>query len=517
MPQQDMAAVDTNIDILPAKPLLGKGYRPGGKVRSFGRADYDRFRNLSPWYMCAGEKDIGSVHVDCRLLLKKSKLGVFDCGAHEQPGGIIYFNLDISQPRDCSLSDATVEITFDQEHASLRQQQIKPVNPQTLAAPVQVATWGPTKLTGEKRTVTIESDANGTASIQFPGGGIGGVGMNKKKTVERCSRWTLNSSLVRGRTGKLYQGLKWSLAANKFDGGSRPGGNVYTAFSFQYNGQPFFMKIKIEGKLDQATDRVKERGRRLGRTIKKHFGPRQGHAEDICTTLIGSCSERGLQLNRLADDLEREMEMKNFINGVPIEIPDAQTAGFFTVKTDRRAQDDHPAEPETPTSQIPPQKDRRPSQAPDLYAQGPSFPQIKALEENDGSRASSREDPTAPTLVNLFNAEQRYFRPPAIRSDAPKAPIVSPQEATKSEGESSRSQRWVEDDNAVQLFTDGRDTRPETLGMMARMFGFTAVRLFLQLLSELLCIEWRPSQKIRLMEEVRRKGGRDVRRNTVQP
>ncbi|OAQ75853.1 2-amino-3-carboxymuconate-6-semialdehyde decarboxylase [Purpureocillium lilacinum] len=256
-----MADVNTELDIVPATPNLGRIHRSGGKVRGFGRDDYHRFRNLSPWYICAAEKNIGAVHVDCRLLLKKSKLGVFGFGVDEQPGGIIYFNLDISQPPDCSLSEATIEITFDQESGFIRQHYAESTSTKPPQIPVQVATWGPTKLTGEKRTLTVESSANGTASIQFPGGGIGGVGLDKKRTVERCSRWALNSSLVRGKTGKLYQGVKWTLAANKFDKGSQPGGNLYTAFSFQYDGEPFLMKnIVLESIAGAMTHRVSHSG-----------------------------------------------------------------------------------------------------------------------------------------------------------------------------------------------------------------------------------------------------------------
>ncbi|KAK4090512.1 hypothetical protein Purlil1_5184 [Purpureocillium lilacinum] len=500
--QDDMADVNTELDIVPATPNLGRIHRSGGKVRGFGRDDYHRFRNLSPWYICAAEKNIGAVHVDCRLLLKKSKLGVFGFGVDEQPGGIIYFNLDISQPPDCSLSEATIEITFDQESGFIRQHYAESTSTKPPQIPVQVATWGPTKLTGEKRTLTVESSANGTASIQFPGGGIGGVGLDKKRTVERCSRWALNSSLVRGKTGKLYQGVKWTLAANKFDKGSRPGGNLYTAFSFQYDGEPFLMKVKIGGKLDLAADRMKDKGRRLGRTLKKYFGPRPGHAEDICTTRVGSISERGVQLDDLADGLEREMEMENLINGVPIEIPDAQTADFFAVKDGREPTDDCPAETDQRSSHETPRKDQTSSHGIGRHAQWPRAPQVAALQKERECGGVSRDDGTAPTLSNLFDAEQRYFRPPAIPSGASKSVVVLPVEAAKSEGEGERGRRGTANGSALQGVEDGRDIRPQSLETMAKEFGLATVRLLLQLLGVVLGIDWQPWQKAMFLRGV---------------
>ncbi|KAL6851155.1 hypothetical protein ACO1O0_008283 [Amphichorda felina] len=379
-------------------------------TRKFGRYDFHRFDHLSPWHACAGEKKIGAVHVDCRFLLKKSRWGML--GSH--PGGVIFLDFNFTQPQDCSLASATIKVTLDENDDALGEHRVRnpPINHQDY--PVQVMNWGPTELTGEKRTIATETNTNGGLSIQAHSMGLGGLGMDKKVTRECASRWRLSSRHVRGSPNStsfnLYQGIEWMLEGNTLDKSSRPGNNVYTAFAFRNSGQPLLMKVEIRGKLDKSSARWKERGRKALRSTGLKFGPRPRHQADICTTLIGASTFQTARLDSLANDLDEMMKRENLHNGVPIEIPDS-----------RPAPEDWSSNLAQASSGSTTAEDG--SQGPGGIVEQPlqSLPEISVTPPT--ADVQSRRDRveqngrTEPSIVNLVNVNYMYFRPPARQSD----------------------------------------------------------------------------------------------------
>ncbi|KAH6885312.1 hypothetical protein B0T10DRAFT_576964 [Thelonectria olida] len=444
--------------------------------RKFGRHDFNRFNSLSPWYVCAGEKDIRTVHVDCRLLCKESKLGFFGTGRDEQPAGVIFLAFDISQPDDCRLSSVAVEVTLDQEHHLCKQYRTS--STRNISSPLQVRTWGPTKLTGEKRKETVEVNTSGTPSAQFPGGGFGGLGFSKTRTVECCSRWTFHGSLVRAARSRLYSGLKWTLTENTLDKGSRSSGNFYTAFSFQYNGQPLVMKVKIDGKLGRS-DKWKEKSKKVTRAWKKKFGPREDHPEDISTTLIEHVPAKNLRLDNLADALGKMMEKKNLLEGVPVEVPDVQPSAYLPTTAGPEddgelaqegvSMDDAHLHSINSTSQMPYPRAWRAG-----VCRVPTW-----LVDEEPRHQPTWANPTEPTLSNLFHAQDKYFAPCMSRSIVREVSEVSPAATLVEEEEEDENDESRNDQSGI-------DNSHVDQEMVAKVLRIAAVRMLLQLLANLL-------------------------------
>ncbi|PHH74135.1 hypothetical protein CDD80_3294 [Ophiocordyceps camponoti-rufipedis] len=403
---------------------------PDQSARKYGRNDFGRFCNPPASFLCAGEKEFGSVRVNCCLRLKESKLGVFK-GTYEQPGGIIYLDFSFEQPFDCSLLSADVNVTLLRRNETLGKHRKKTAARRPDDGPVQITSWGPKTLTGEKRSVTIEYGVNGTPFLQFPGGGFGGLGLNRTKTVECSSRWTLNSSLIRAQSSQLYEGLKWRFAANKFDKESRPATKVSTAFAFEYNGDEFDMRVTIEGTLDSSSARLKEKIKRVNKSVKRRFGSRYGREEDQFTTLIGSPREPKWFLNHWADNLDLAMQRENLINSIPLEIRDARLAML----------------------------EKGEIGMPDMPSNG---------------------DEAAPTLNNLFHADLTSTRPPMVESTgSATAPSCSSLTAVENDDQGPVTQT----DNKASETNDCVGLVEQE--MVAKMLRFKVVRIILHLVSML--------------------------------
>jgi hypothetical protein len=361
--------------------------------RKFGGNDLRRFDNLAPWHVCAGEKDIGNVHVDCRLLVRESKWGIM--GDDRHPSGIIQLDIGFHQPDGCRLKSATVKVTLDEKDAALNPYK-KPENVYLSHIPVQIRSWGPRTLTGEKRTIDVATEIKATPSIMVGAAGFGGMGMKKRTSRERVSRWRVHSQPKRAKNNNVYEGVVWTLDENGFDKKLLPGGNMFAAFAFENSGQPFLMRIAIEGKLATVGSRVQDKSKRLLNSLKSNFGPRKGQDHDISTTLIGAATPKTLRLDGLADSLPQAMEMKNVLNGVPVEMPDSHAnVNYF----DDTQKVDDPEEEEI----------KSPSAAP----RGPSatvrHPQLRP--PAPGIQLQIGNDPTEPSWENLAGAHERYFRP----------------------------------------------------------------------------------------------------------
>ncbi|KAF4585885.1 2-amino-3-carboxymuconate-6-semialdehyde decarboxylase [Ophiocordyceps camponoti-floridani] len=403
---------------------------PARSGRKYGRNDFGRFCNPPASFLCAGEKEFGSVRVNCCLRLKESKLGVFS-GAREQPGGIIYLDFNFEQPADCSLLSADVIVTLDQKPPFLTRQsrRIASSSQEEAYIGVQVASWGPTSLTGEKRSVTIEYGVAGTPSFQFPGGGFGGLGLNRTRKVECSSRWTLNSSLIRAQSSQLYEGIKWRFAANKLDKESRPATKVSTAFAFQYNGSPFYMKVKIQGTLDSSSARLRERIKRANKGVKRRFGPRYEHDQDQFITHIGWPTEPKWLLNRWAANLDLVMQRENLINSIPVEIRDAR-------------------------------------------------PAISEEQDMEVSDMPPNADETTPTLKNLYHADPTSLRQTVMESNGS---VVAPSASSATAVENDEKDAVTQKDDEASKTNDCVNVREQE--MVTKMLRFKVIRIIFHLLS----------------------------------
>ncbi|KAF7944412.1 hypothetical protein EAE96_010808 [Botrytis aclada] len=266
--------------------------------------------------LCLNNRNVGKVRVDCKFQLSKSKWGVL--GHAENPAGIIYMSLGFHQPGDCRLSQATVSVTFKEYKDGNR-------NDESFSSSLHITSrFGPRQLYGEERKVSVKKNVHFTPNFTVFGNGGGGVGFDRVKDSVCSSRWNFNGKLIpadhpnqKGHQTGVYRTLQWDLIESDFEPQATHSDVIHTAFAFEHAGDKFYMEVRIEGKLKSRKDRIR-------RHLK--FSSR-AKGSKATTLLVDPPRKNGSspQLDALADDLPRAMEIENLI-AVPTEVPHAVPA-----------------------------------------------------------------------------------------------------------------------------------------------------------------------------------------------
>jgi hypothetical protein len=305
------------MDVPDFRPELWKGEwkRPSSRKRQFGRYDFERFPKLPINIASVGEKSIGKAHVDCRFLFNESKWGVLQIDGRRWPAGIVRLDLTFTPIRGYKLMWATIKVTLDGEHKDLEPWRDKSIiDPAGL---VLLRHWGPDQIVGAPVTVSEKKTRHGTPSVTFPQGGVSGVGRDGEQSFEHDVRWVFTGNPRRNNTrGMTYNSLEWHLWENDLESQSSHGNRFQTAFAFANSGQPFLMKVEIDGGLHKIHHRLLE---------KLKFGSHKHGEENISTTLVRGFNGRMEPLNELADRLNDDMKLKNGDIGYAKK-PDARDA-----------------------------------------------------------------------------------------------------------------------------------------------------------------------------------------------
>lgn len=262
-----------------------------------------------------GSKSIGKINIDCQFLFKSSRWGVL--GREEKlPAGIIYINLNLGPPQGCRVKSATITITLDEEATCLKRYQEGRTFHES-GCPVQMTDlYGPKALAGQNKSAYVNRTTKLTPEANVLGNGGGGVGFESNKTFTRSARWSFNGQLLPGSGKKdraLYKSLRWDLNENELESQSFHSSKVSTAFTFQHSGQPFLLKVDIDGKLEKWNDRIKSK-LKFGTTLEK---------EGKVVTLVdfGDFTRFKQVLDPVAESLPWAMEMQN-IQDIPTIVPD---------------------------------------------------------------------------------------------------------------------------------------------------------------------------------------------------
>lgn len=226
----------------------------------------------------------------------------------------MYLNLNFGPPSGCRVSNATVTITLDEEdpclgpYTSSRPRQV--LHPSRI--PVEITEWyGPQTVGGEKKSADHTSRTKAIPEANILGYGVGGVGHERSKNFKKEARWSFNGQLLRGKRTAVYKSLRWDLNENELEGQSFHNPKFRTAFAFEHSGQPFLMKVDIEGKLEKWHHQV--------RSKLKFDGAREGKVVTLVDFEDYRKFSRGL--DRIASGLPWAMEMEN-LEQIPTEIPD---------------------------------------------------------------------------------------------------------------------------------------------------------------------------------------------------
>lgn len=350
--------------------------------KKFGRYDFKRFDHLVSQHASLGEASLGKIHVDCRFLFQKSKWGTFE--GHKS-AGIVYLDLAFSQPSDCRLKHATVQVTLDDDDEHLVRQFPSP-NPRR---PVHIVKYGPRHMTGEPVYERKSTHNRFIPSVEIgPLGGAGGIGRESEKVTVRECRWMFESHLKPGRRkggddNWAYKVLQLQITENELETQSLHSNTVHAAFAFVHGGQPLFMRVEVSGKLESRTSDLGHQIRNMARKLKF---PANLNRARYATTLINFHGHERFTtpLDGLVGGLELAMEHENMTP--PVEVKRPQQPRFFEVHS--------------PETSVPPP----PSAAQHTNAQ-------VLLEE--------QEDPTAPTIENIASLSARWLTAPPITPLAP--------------------------------------------------------------------------------------------------
>ncbi|KAJ2998775.1 hypothetical protein NUW58_g214 [Xylaria curta] len=342
----------------PVQPVLG------AVKRRFGPYDIQKFGKLLQ--ASVGAADIGKVHVDCKFLFKKSQWGTLD----DQKAGIIYLDLTFSQPGDCRLSSATIEVTLDDEDKHLPQKSLSV----GATSPVQIRTYGPREMLGSPRYQAVETRNNLSPEVEIGSiAGVGGIGHESVKKMVREHWWKFHGHLVApGQTRPgIYKVLQWHVTENELQPQPLHSNTVHTAFSFVHDCQPFFMHVKIEGKLRRKTSHIWHKVKSKAKHLK--FSQ-----SSLYTTTLISFKSSDTFVKPL-DDIEKclDQDMKNH-NMIQLSVlPEVQGPAAFESQ---------------PLASI---------QQPLIESPGD---ELQILEEE--------EDPEAPTIDELMSHSSKLELPP---------------------------------------------------------------------------------------------------------
>ncbi|KAG6362396.1 hypothetical protein INS49_010626 [Diaporthe citri] len=244
-------------------------------TKHYGRyGDFSDFATQSSGHASVGSKNLGKITIDCEFLFEKSRWGVL--GNKQFPAGIIYLNLNFGPPQGCRVKSATISITLDENDPALeRHKTTRKLHPS--GCPVQVTAWyGPKELKGQIKTAHVEATKKFVPEVNALGNSAGGLGYESKKLSKREACWSFNSQILPGKDTWAYKTLRWDLNENKLERQAFHSSTFRTAFAFEHSGQPFLMRVQIDGKLESWNDRVKS---------KLKFGSSRDREHSVVTLL----------------------------------------------------------------------------------------------------------------------------------------------------------------------------------------------------------------------------------------
>lgn len=411
-------------------PLLLSG------IRKYGR--YDNFNPIiSSGHASIGSKSIGKIHIDCELLFQNSQRGILGDG--KLPAGILYFNLNFGPPQGCRVKSATITMTLDEEANCLGKYRSGRIFHDS-GCPVQITEWyGPSGLAGQNKTAIVHRTTKLTPELNVLGNGGGGVGFQSNKAFTHSARWSFHGQLLRGSGNKswTYRSLCWNLNENELESQSFHSNKVRTAFTFEHldSGQPFLMRVDIDGKLEKWKDRIQSK-LKFGTTSAK---------EDKVVTLVDFEDYTRFQhgLVFVAEGLPRAMELQH-LQEVPVEVPDSIPGTFFP-SAPASPFAEHPQNP-APSISTPSQTLAQPGGPALPMAENPSVSQHEAVPVDNQAAYKAQEFMRAlhelqrPDMYRILPEDGPSSSRPTVVGTDGNGPGVETTEATKSQG----SQRTTE-------------------------------------------------------------------------
>ncbi|KAJ4324679.1 hypothetical protein N0V84_003804 [Fusarium piperis] len=423
----------------------------------FGRREpFRRFDNLSD-ILSVGTETIGKMTVDCKFLFKQSHWGVMGEGL---PAGIIYMDLIFGPPQGCRVKSVTATVTLDEDDGCLNTYKAQNgiTDHESDHQGVRMGPWfGPDHLVGPENITEVEKTKNFHPEVHFMGSGAKIFDTSSSRSSKASSRWSFNGQLLPDKEPRAYKTLQWHITGSELKSPSFPRNCVHTAFSFQHSGQPFLMKVMIEGKLAKWNQRAKEK-------LNLKFGSSKDREGQTATLIhFKQLQLFTTPLDQLGKSLPKKMMLVNRREG-PVMVPNTVSPSFQATES---RQDDY-FNQTTPDDESSPQ----PPQAAKL----PQRPLDQRFEARQAQTEATDEDMTRMFQATILSPPRQEIMgnaPQSSRSDS-QVILVDPAEVQ----EKKTSQ---ENETTVTLTKPNADQQA-----MLKILEFPALLTLLQFIAVLM-------------------------------
>ncbi|KAI1743497.1 hypothetical protein F4680DRAFT_346352 [Xylaria scruposa] len=314
--------------------------------RKFGKYDFDRFQQLQGSRHFLGKGKIGEMEVACKFLFQKSHWGVLT--PFRNPGGILYLDLVFTEPPDCHLRGATVILTLDENDKDL-QRHFSIRNKTQYKVPVHITEHGPQNLVGQLKTAEKSRTRQFIPSLNAGGFfELGGMGQKSKSRTVQESQWRFSSQTMPDRSGRPTT-LRWDLCESDLDQQPKHANTFHTAFAFEHDGQPFFIRLAVSGVLENAASNLLYKTKNKFKKFKFLGAP-----ETVITLVNFGGRDNGYTqpLDELAHKIPSEMVDANTRPVAQVQTPTLQKqTRQFDSPDGMIAQDEEMSSDEIPSSQ----------------------------------------------------------------------------------------------------------------------------------------------------------------------
>ncbi|KAK4458668.1 hypothetical protein QBC42DRAFT_314040 [Cladorrhinum samala] len=325
-----------------SRPAGGRRGGPTISVRKYGHNDFERFdeETARGTHLCVGSGSVGKVDVDVKYRWKQSQWGVL--GDDKSPAGIVYLDLTFKQPHGYWLKSARVFVTLSEDSSTYalgkarRRDRVSArirnsINPDY---DLQLTEhYGPQFLTGTRTVQNVTKLNSLVPSIGAMGMfEVGGMGQASVKAQQRECRWVFKGTVRKPRDSDSLRTLEWELSENELDPAQPHKQDYQTAFAFEHNYRPVFMRVEVEGKLRSKSQNAKHK---VAHNLLR-FSSNPNKKDYSTLTHIDLREGKSFQknLDPIATSLSRAMEMKNMLDP-PLEVPGPTPAHFFQAGPDQ--------------------------------------------------------------------------------------------------------------------------------------------------------------------------------------
>lgn len=246
------------------------------------------------------QHSIRAVQIDCCFRFANTKWGHIDNAS----SGVIFIDLTIQQPEDCTLTNAltTITLTPADSKTSKAESEAQKKNETTKGDPISrpvpssssleiTEFYGPKAIYGKPREASYSTKYRFQPDISAPFVTIGGVGAEYTKESTDTRRWKFVgwrrgvvceddlTFRTRGRNKEnsrstddtkvektrsthpaaKYRQIFWRLEENQDETQVSRSPTLHTAFAFEHGNKPFFLDVEFEGKLRHRHHRALER------------------------------------------------------------------------------------------------------------------------------------------------------------------------------------------------------------------------------------------------------------------